>query len=441
MADKSLLHRVRGASEEQVTILLQGLEVWNRWREENPQEKIELSDVDLRPEAIVGQPILGSGRANLRNINLEGAVLRETRLDGADLYGARLGGACLLGAHLEGAVLQAAHLEEAILSGANLEGASLAYANLQGALLCGTQLKGASLHHANFREADLRGVQNAVFDESNVIQARFGLAAKDPWSILRRKYTGVMFVFHFMFLLVFIIPYIGRASFWKAINRGQMLYSSLSSELVEDLRRIDHDRELARDQWRERVRLELADLGLDDDKMQRIRELVDEGVAAEVGGLQGSLSKRISDRLDAVGPCLQENCIDTPVWRILLQLDKSPRAAFLALSLLLYNVLRGLLTWQLGLMRDEEERSGLTPPWRSIRLRGRLRSWIPWSFLKRLPNSLQGLFLRDTTFVQLGYRPFYQAHKVLTIVFWSVVSISILYNGWTLLTTIVSLPA
>ena len=35
------------ANEEQLSILRQGVEVWNEWREENPNVKINLSNADL----------------------------------------------------------------------------------------------------------------------------------------------------------------------------------------------------------------------------------------------------------------------------------------------------------------------------------------------------------------------------------------------------------
>jgi len=35
------------ANEEHLKILKQGVEVWNKWREENPQEKPELQRVNL----------------------------------------------------------------------------------------------------------------------------------------------------------------------------------------------------------------------------------------------------------------------------------------------------------------------------------------------------------------------------------------------------------
>jgi uncharacterized protein YjbI with pentapeptide repeats len=383
MAGKNLLHRIRGGDPHQLAILAEGVSVWNRWRDEHPDVPIELSEVRLEPGT------------NLREINLRDAVLRDCHLECADLFGASLEGAMLLGANLQKAVLQSANLSGSVLSGANLQGASLSFANLRGTILQGAKLKGASLHHADFREADLRGVENAIFDESNTVFAISGLAAKDPWSVLRRKYTGVMLLFHLLLLVTFLLPYAARAVFWRAVNHSQQLYVQASQELVSELQRVDHE---------------------------------------------SAVAQQVSAAVAEVGPCLQSSCVSVPIWRLLLQLDRGLLAAFLALTLVFYNALRALLTWRVGLMRDEEERSGLTPPWRSIRLRGRLRSWLPRCVMRLLSGRMSHLFIRDTTFVQMGYRPFYRAHLVLTTMFWSIVIVSLGYHGWNLLTTTVSLP-
>ncbi len=60
------------ANEEQLSILKQGVEVWNGWREENLDVEIDLSKADLT-------------EANLRYANLSRAVL-----SGADLAEAKV---------------------------------------------------------------------------------------------------------------------------------------------------------------------------------------------------------------------------------------------------------------------------------------------------------------------------------------------------------------
>ena len=65
------------ANEEHLKILKQGVEAWNRWREENPDVRPDLSRADLRA-------------ANLIAANLSGADLRAADLSAADLFGADL---------------------------------------------------------------------------------------------------------------------------------------------------------------------------------------------------------------------------------------------------------------------------------------------------------------------------------------------------------------
>jgi uncharacterized protein YjbI with pentapeptide repeats len=62
------------ADEEHVALLKQGVEVWNKWREENP---------DVRPDLVV---------ANLNGADLSKAFLNGARLGGAFLTDADLGG-------------------------------------------------------------------------------------------------------------------------------------------------------------------------------------------------------------------------------------------------------------------------------------------------------------------------------------------------------------
>ena len=86
--------------------------------------------------------------ANLRKVNFQGADLRAADLQGADLQGANLQEAHLLGAYLVGARLRQADLRQAALQGADLreallQGANLQEAYLQGANVTDEQLAGA----------------------------------------------------------------------------------------------------------------------------------------------------------------------------------------------------------------------------------------------------------------------------------------------------------
>jgi hypothetical protein len=124
------------ANEEHVKILLQGVEVWNAWRDANPEVWPDLSHADLHDAYLSG--------ANLRDADLLEADLGHANLSGADLFGADLRGADLR--------------MDANLSGADLRGADLRDANLSGAQLNGARLTQARLRETNFANVDLTSV-------------------------------------------------------------------------------------------------------------------------------------------------------------------------------------------------------------------------------------------------------------------------------------------
>ena len=148
------------ANPQHLDILAKGVEAWNAWREQYPDELPDLSNASLRS-------------AVLRGINLKGAAVAGTdfsavRLTSADLSGARLTGATLIEAdlrmaRLKGADLSRTRLIAADFGGADLKNADLSQADLSGAYLRGTRLDGTSLVGARLRgttlaEVDLRGV-------------------------------------------------------------------------------------------------------------------------------------------------------------------------------------------------------------------------------------------------------------------------------------------
>jgi uncharacterized protein YjbI with pentapeptide repeats len=100
------------ANLEHLAILNKGVTAWNKWREEHPYVRPDLSG------------------AHLSGADLSRANLQLAKLGGANLGGANLSGANLIGAELRGANLSEADLAWADLTGANLSGANLSLANL-----------------------------------------------------------------------------------------------------------------------------------------------------------------------------------------------------------------------------------------------------------------------------------------------------------------------
>lgn len=154
--------------------ILQGLDVWNKWREENPEIKPDLEGINLSGENLC--------KANLSKTRLFGANLHGTNLDRANLIGAVLDGA-----NLHGANLSRANLHGAVLDGANLHGAVLDNATLHGARLVGAILGQANLVKANCFEANLEKANffGANLEQANLFRANLSRANLSRASCVR----------------------------------------------------------------------------------------------------------------------------------------------------------------------------------------------------------------------------------------------------------------
>jgi len=114
------------ANKEHLRLLRQDVDVWNKWRRENPgrvdlrgadlSETI-LSDTDLS-EAWINRAILED--ANLTRANLSWADLSEANLSWADLSEVNLNGAIPIRANLGEADLSGAYLSETIFANVDL---------------------------------------------------------------------------------------------------------------------------------------------------------------------------------------------------------------------------------------------------------------------------------------------------------------------------------
>ena len=164
--------------KEHFRILKQGVEVWNKWREENPKVEPTLYNVDLKDADLIkinlkDAKLSGAnlGKAKLTGANLRYATLAEANLEEANLEGVNLDNSFLGKANLQKAILNKALLSSAYLCDANFTGAILDEANLLGAVLrnailsdaslaktglFGTHLHGVNFSGADFKETDLR---------------------------------------------------------------------------------------------------------------------------------------------------------------------------------------------------------------------------------------------------------------------------------------------
>jgi hypothetical protein len=165
------MHNAPVANPEHLALIKGGVHVWNRWREDNPDERPDLRRAD-RSEATLSDADLRM--ADLREANLREADLRKVNLRGADLRAANLGGANLREADLRRANFNGANLSWADLRGADLSGANLSdRANLGWANLSAANLSAADLHRADLGAANLSG---ANLSRANLSGANLGAA-------------------------------------------------------------------------------------------------------------------------------------------------------------------------------------------------------------------------------------------------------------------------
>ncbi|MFQ4137368.1 pentapeptide repeat-containing protein [Nodosilinea sp. PGN35] len=137
--------------------LKQNIEAWNRWRNDYPTIKPDLSEAYLCAAALSAANLSGANlhRVDLYSADLWGADLSHADVRAANLSSANLGSANLAGANLAEAELLSANLSQADLRGANLHHANLSMTNLAGANLAGADLTGANLKGAKLIHADL----------------------------------------------------------------------------------------------------------------------------------------------------------------------------------------------------------------------------------------------------------------------------------------------
>lgn len=130
------------ANKKHLKILNQGVETWNRWRENNSTDHPNLAGANLRAADLSG--------ANLRRAWLNEADLDNAKLDYADLEDADLTNADLTSASLSGA-----NLDGTDLTGAFLGHANLYWASFQTAVLEDTNFNKTSMLHTKFADTDL----------------------------------------------------------------------------------------------------------------------------------------------------------------------------------------------------------------------------------------------------------------------------------------------
>ncbi len=147
------------ANEEHVAILKEGVDVWNKWRLDNPDIIPDLGGVDLHGIRFCRADLCEANlfKTNLSFVDFRGTTLKNAYLNGVNLSRANLCDVSFNGASLTGAILVEADLSRADLSDTKLRSASLKGANFREANLRKANLRRANLSRTNLYRADLGG--------------------------------------------------------------------------------------------------------------------------------------------------------------------------------------------------------------------------------------------------------------------------------------------
>ena len=170
---------------EHMNWLLEGLDSWNRRREE--QDFVPYFDgADLKEELLKGTqypPQKETLDSDWKGLFLERLMgPRGPSLEGIDLNRTSFRQASLSRLGLKKANLEDARLQKTQLIGADLRDANLSRADLSGANLFLADLTGANLAHANLTDANLTGAKITYADFTHATLAGANISETKPWT-------------------------------------------------------------------------------------------------------------------------------------------------------------------------------------------------------------------------------------------------------------------
>lgn len=157
------------ANEEHLSILRQGIDVWNAWRLEEAEIKPNLAYTDL---SATYPGYLHLERANFSHADFEGTDFENADLERADLRHANLISTKLDNTNLTCANLSYADLRNAEISNTNFSLANLSHSNLSYLDLRSADFSAANLRYANLMYSNLSYLDLSDLDLSGANLSR-----------------------------------------------------------------------------------------------------------------------------------------------------------------------------------------------------------------------------------------------------------------------------
>lgn len=389
-----------------------GVQSWNQWRQGNPDivpdlsghpfENYDINNANLRGSKLVGCTIT---KYNFNNCDLEEACFDQSNISDSNFGADKLEKLSFVRANLKNitfttndglhaCVFNLATLNNVEFTDGKLvacdflatksqeklsfESATLEKVNFSGANFLGASFKGATFKDCTLSRADLTGAnflgaKGHVFDQTNIRGAIHSPGADDGWSILRRKYTGVMMVLHITLATVFFLPYLASVVYWTGLNQVQYATSKLSGQFVA----------------------------------------VGKALALSTQPAVRAAGTTLM-RAKPPTPCFAEKCRNVSMAALVIGFGpKEPVFGFdtsillfgMSLFMLVYNVFRALLTYKVVPLREEELITGTTPPIENYRwmthIHNNFMRWAMWVALVVFLVNI-GFLLTGTVAVPTG---------------------------------------
>lgn len=392
---------------EQLVMLKRNVEEWNNWRINDITITVDLQGANLKNANLQG--------ANLEKANLHGANLMSADLQGAKLHHAKLTEANMTRTNLELAGLIGADLTGLDLHSVKLKGANLRYAKLRGARLPTFPLEGVGFEDADLREANLNGVKlkGLNLHNANLMGANLMYANLEETNLNDANLEKA----------ILVNSNLKGASLRRANLEGADLrHANLEETILIGAKKYVLDENNTRntrfsptpaDPW-STLRSKYTGPAM----LWTILALIAAFAPYAAKVIYWSAFNRTQISSGEVLTCENHECY--AVWQLALGIDKGALYWMIPCILIFYNVVRGGLTICVAPIRDEEERSGYSPPWVKLRpLDLRSRAY----FAKILGS----------------YRLLYWAHNVIRPFLWLSIVV-FLYNAYYWLFLLVLLP-
>lgn len=359
--------------------------------------------------------LLGGGPSGIARWNeLQSPVDNPSRVDcigllkleNMQLSGANFSDMALAKSSFAGSNMESAQFLRSIVTDFGFEGADLRDASFQGAYIIR-----ARLDRADFRVRDwhvitsthespklLRSISYKmwvsywllkvlpvyqvpfVLDDCDIQGTRFNSNSSDPWSVLKRNYTGSSMAFILLFTLAAFLPVISKAALLSTTSRIQeVMCPAIVSRMSDIAELLASDSEAKGDEWAaevfslqenvsdgkvapETVRRSLPLLAKAPDAIEAIRARTDL-TAAKLRQLE-EMDDWVQQALETVRLLSSGDELSLEarsVLSLIIGAERTLLYASLSIVLLVYGAARMFLTNRVGPLRDEESRCHVTP--------------------------------------------------------------------------------